>query len=170
MTREPGGTPLGCALRHELLHAGEVSPRAEALLYAADRAQHVDTLILPALEAGQIVLTDRYEDSSIAYQGAGRDLGDAIAALSAWASGGLVPDLTVLLDADPADVADRRTEAADRLEAEPLAFHRAVRQGFLDRAALAPQRYVILDALADPDTLGAQIAARVDQLLARGAA
>lgn len=164
VTREPGGTDLGVALRRELLHSGDLAPRAEALLYAADRAQHVACVIEPALAAGRLVITDRYEDSSIAYQGAARGLGDEVAALSRWANGGLVPDLTILLDADPATVAARRDRDADRLEAEPLAFHRAVRAGFLALAAAAPERYLVLDALRPADDLAADIAERVDAL------
>ncbi|HKC29760.1 MAG TPA: dTMP kinase [Jatrophihabitans sp.] len=154
-TREPGGTPLGAELRHLVLDpAGHVTPRAEALLYAADRAQHVDTVIRPALAAGQIVLTDRYVDSTLAYQGAGRGLPDA-EVITDWATGGLLPDLTVLLDLDP-EIGLQRAgarAAPDRLEAASLAFHNAVRDGFLALAKRAPERYVVLDAGAGPDAI-----------------
>jgi dTMP kinase len=154
-TREPGGTPLGVELRRLLLDpAGEVTARTEALLYAADRAQHVETVIRPALAADRIVLTDRYVDSTLAYQGAGRGLDDT-RLVTGWATGGLVPDLTVLLDLDPT-LGLRRAGARatpDRLEAASLAFHQAVREGFLALAAAAPQRYAVLDAAADPDVV-----------------
>jgi dTMP kinase len=167
-TREPGGTPLGGELRRLLLDpAGQIAPRAEALLYAADRAQHVDSVIRPALDAGRIVLTDRYVDSTLAYQGAGRGLADT-RLVTGWATGGLVPDLTVLLDLDPV-VGLRRAGARatpDRLEAASLAFHEAVRAGFLALAAEAPQRYAVIDAAGEPaavaDAVRAAISARLD--------
>ncbi|MBD3689665.1 dTMP kinase [Nanchangia anserum] len=165
LTREPGGTRLGASLRRELLHAEDVSARAEALLYAADRAHHVATVITPALEAGRVVISDRYEDSSIAYQGVARGLGQTVAELSAWASGGLVPDVTILLDADPQIAHRRREGAGDRLEAEPLAFHQAVRRGFLDRAEQAPERYLVLDACADRDSLAEAVWQRIAPLV-----
>ncbi|MDO4241978.1 MAG: dTMP kinase [Microbacteriaceae bacterium] len=168
-TREPGGTSLGAEIRRLLLHGDEIAPRAEALLYAADRAHHIETLVKPALKRGAIVLQDRYIDSSLAYQGAARALDiDDIAGISAWATGGLQPDLAVVLDLDPTEGAARRQgrgEAADRLEAESLEFHRAVRQGFLDRAAQAPDRYLVLDATAPIAELGAKIAAKTDEIL-----
>jgi dTMP kinase len=158
-TREPGGTPLGGELRRLLLDpAGQVAPRAEALLYAADRAQHVESVIRPALDAGQIVLTDRYVDSTLAYQGAGRGL-DNTRLVTTWATGGLVPDLTVLLDLDPS-VGLRRAGARatpDRLEAASLAFHEAVRSGFLALAAEVPERYAVIDAGGDPDAVEAAV-------------
>ena len=154
-TREPGGTPLGGELRRLLLDPdGHVVPRAEALLYAADRAQHVESVIRPALAAGHIVLTDRYVDSTLAYQGAGRGLPDT-RLVTSWATGGLVPELTVLLDLDPS-IGLRRAGARatpDRLEAASLAFHQAVRAGFLALAAEAPERYAVIDAAADPDVV-----------------
>jgi dTMP kinase len=159
-TREPGGTPLGQELRRLVLDpAGHVTPRAEALLYAADRAHHVDTMIRPALAAGQIVLTDRYVDSTLAYQGAGRGLDDA-RVVTTWATGGLLPDLTVLLDLDPRIGLARAGARAslDRLEADSLAFHEAVRAGFRALAAEAPDRYVVLDAGQPADALAAQVA------------
>lgn len=156
-TREPGGTPLGTELRRLLLDPdGQVTARAEALLYAADRAQHVDTVIRPALEAGRVVLTDRYVDSTLAYQGAGRGLTVTEArVVTHWATGGLLPDLTVLLDLDPRIGLQRAGARAsfDRLEAAPQEFHAAVRAGFLELAAEAPERYVVVDAAAAPDAV-----------------
>jgi dTMP kinase len=162
-TREPGGTPLGQELRRLVLDpAGEVTPRAETLLYAADRAQHVDTVIRPAIEAGAVVLTDRYVDSTLAYQGAGRGLDDA-RVITGWATGGLVPDLTVLLDLDPREGLARASarSAPDRLEADSLAFHEAVRAGFRALAAEAPARYVVLDAGADVEAVAEAVAAAI---------
>jgi dTMP kinase len=162
-TREPGGTPLGQELRRLVLDpAGHVTPRAETLLYAADRAYHVDTMIRPALMAGQVVLTDRYVDSTLAYQGAGRGLDDA-RVVTTWATGGLLPDLTVLLDLDPQVGLGRAgaRAAPDRLEAASREFHEAVRAGFLALAAEAPERYAVLDAAADPDTVAEQVRAAI---------
>lgn len=148
-TREPGGTALGEEIRHLLLHGGLVAPRAEALLYAADRAHHVATRIRPALGRGAVVLTDRYLDSSVAYQGAARALGpEEVRDLSLWATEGLLPDLTVLLDAEPG-VAERRTAGRgdkDRLEREPSSFRVALREQFLRLAAAEPGRFVVIDA------------------------
>ncbi|MCW2289741.1 thymidylate kinase [Leucobacter luti] len=171
-TREPGGTPLGVEVRRLLLHGGEeigaVDPRAEALLYAADRAQHVATVVRPALARGAIVVQDRYIDSSLAYQGAGRVLDVAeVRGLSEWAVEGLWPTLTVLLDLDPTLAAERRTArggTADRLEAEAETFHRAVRDGFLALADAEPERYLVLDAALPFGELHAAIAARVSLL------
>ena len=151
LTREPGGTRLGTEIRRLLLDVDStgLDPRAEALLYAADRAQHVAEIVRPALDRGAVVISDRYIDSSLAYQGAGRDLdAEQVAALSLWATGGLVPELTVVLDIDPAVGLLRAGEVddPDRLESEPLRFHRSVRQGFLDLAAADPARYLVIDA------------------------
>lgn len=169
-TCEPGGTRVGQRLRQVLLHGEHVAPRAEALLFAADRAHHVETLVRPALQRGQVVVTDRYVDSTLAYQGGGRGLDvAALASISAWASEGLVPDLTVLLDLDPV-VASRRAaahEAPDRLESEDLAFHTAVRERFLALAVAAPQRYAVVDAHADADAVADQVRSAVEQHLAR---
>lgn len=153
LTREPGGTDVGQRIRELLLDRGAgPSPRAEALLYAADRADHVDAVLRPALAGGQLVICDRYQDSSIAYQGAGRalDAGE-VAALSGWATDGLVPALTVLLDIEPAVGLARagRRSSADRLEAESLGFHRRVRKAFLSLADAEPDRYLVL-AATDP--------------------
>lgn len=127
--------------------AAQLSPRAEALLYAADRAQHVAEVIRPALRRGAVVVTDRYVDSSLAYQGAGRELEAAdVAKLSRWATGGLVPDLVVLLDVDPVVGLARAGSEPDRIEAESLAFHERVRQGFLDLAESDPDRYLVVPA------------------------
>jgi dTMP kinase len=167
-TFEPGDTPLGAQLRQLLLDpsAPDVSPRAEALLYAADRAHHVDTVIRPALAAGGVVLTDRYVDSTLAYQGAGRALSGA-REVTEWAAGGLVPDLTVVLDIDPrVGLARARSRSTpDRLEAASLDFHRAVRQAFLDLAAADPPRYLVLDAAAEVDAIAERVFAAVGELL-----
>lgn len=170
-TREPGGTEVGVLIREIVLHhRGEVTPRAEALLYAADRAQHVDTLVRPALARGDVVIQDRYLDSSVAYQGAGRVLdAEQVRDLSMWATEGALPDLTVLLDLDPA-VARRRLDAADkpfdRLEAEKSAFHERVRDAFLALAAADPHRFLVLDAARSEDELAAAVRHRIHPLLA----
>lgn len=177
-TREPGGTPLGVEVRRLLLHGGDeigaVDPRAEALLYAADRAQHVATVVRPALARGAVVVQDRYIDSSLAYQGAGRVLDvTEIRGLSEWAVQDLWPDLTVLLDLDPAIAAERRAArggAADRLEAEAAAFHGAVRDGFLALAEAEPERYLVLDATLPSAQLHERIAHRAAELLRAAAA
>lgn len=167
VTREPGGTELGVRIRELLLHGGEVAPRAEALLFAADRAQHVAAVVRPASERGAVVLTDRYVDSSIAYQGAGRDLRAAeVARLSAWATGELVPDLTVLLDVTPETGRARRHDRAeDRMETEAAEFHARVRAGFLGLAQAEPSRYLVLDAAEPPEALAEAVATRVARLL-----
>lgn len=169
-TREPGGTPLGEHIREVLLHGGHVSARAEALLFAADKAHHVDTVIRPALARGEVVITDRYVDSSIAYQGAGRDLGTReVRQLNVWAVGGLVPDLTVLLDLSPQSGRTRRIgegSGEDRLEREPDAFHARVRQHFLDLAQAEPERYLVLDGSGDPQAIHEAILARLGLLAA----
>ncbi|GAB2834598.1 dTMP kinase [Microbacterium insulae] len=169
-TREPGGTEVGRLIRDIVLHhRGEVAPRAEALLYAADRAHHVETVVRPALERGDVVIQDRYLDSSVAYQGAGRVLGtEEVRQLSLWATGGLLPDLTVLLDLDPA-VARRRLDADDkpfdRLEAERESFHVRVREEFLALAGAEPERFLVLDAARPPAELTATVRDRVAALL-----
>lgn len=172
VTREPGATPLGGRLREVLLDpaTGDLDPRAEALLYAADRAQHVATVIRPALARGALVLTDRYVDSSLAYQGAGRALErDDVQKISTWATQALRPDLTLLLDVDPAVGLERATRGgADRLEAESLAFHQRVRQGFLDLAAREPGRYLVVAADQPADEVHAALVARVAALLPQG--
>ncbi|XCJ83457.1 dTMP kinase [Ruicaihuangia caeni] len=167
-TREPGGTEVGEALRDIVLHhRGHIDPRAEALIYAADRAHHIATKVRPALERGAVVLQDRYLDSSVAYQGAGRvlDAGE-IRSLSLWATGGLMPDLTVLLDIDPsAGRARLEGKRFDRLETEAIEFHQRVREAYLALAADEPTRFLVLSA-ADPiGTLADSIRARVETLL-----
>jgi dTMP kinase len=168
VTRQPGGTPVGQIIRGLLLDPNqEVCDRAEALLYAADRAQHVDDVIRPALAAGQTVICDRWVDSSIAYQAYGRGESPArIGDLSAWATGGLIPDLTVLLDINPTIGLARaaRRSAADRLEREGLSFHWRVRDAYLTLANATPGRYLVLDATRPVDELAGIIAARVHNL------
>lgn len=150
-TREPGGTDVGVRIRDIVLHhRGHIAPRAEALLYAADRAHHVETVVQPAIARGDVVIQDRYLDSSVAYQGAGRVLdADDVRELSLWATGGLLPDLTVLLDLDPASARarlDADDKPFDRLEAEKAEFHERVRAAFLTLAAAEPERFLVLDA------------------------
>lgn len=168
VTREPGATPVGKRLRSILLDVSSagLSNRAEALLYAADRAEHVDSVVRPALERGAIVISDRYIDSSVAYQGAGRDLAPTeIARISRWATSGLVPHLTVLLDVDPQTARERFTEAPDRLESEPAEFHERVRSGFLTLAAADPTRYLVVDAGQEPEAITTVVRHRLDRLL-----
>jgi dTMP kinase len=169
-TFEPGDTPVGAELRQLVLDRAdlELSPRAEALLYAADRAQHTAAVLLPALAAGEVVVTDRFTDSSLAYQGAGRQLArDEIARLSRWATEGLVPALTVLLDLPPATglARARGRAAADRMEAQSLEFHERVRRTFRELAAAEPHRYLVLDATRPVDDLAGAVRERVDALL-----
>ncbi|MDO5068041.1 MAG: dTMP kinase [Propionibacteriaceae bacterium] len=168
VTRQPGGTRIGNKLRQILLDPGhqELQARTEALVYAADKAQHVEEVILPALDRGEVVLCDRYVDSMVAYQGAGRVLDFAeVERVAAWATGGLVPDLTVLLDADPRQ-AVARLRTPDRLEAAGLDFHRRAREHFLHLARRAPERYLILNARNSRDRIAASVAAAVDSLVA----
>jgi dTMP kinase len=169
-TREPGGTPLGGKIRAMVLDpaSGGLSPRAEALLYAADRAQHVHDVLRPALDAGEVVITDRFVDSSLAYQGAGRTIPmDDVRSISRWATQGLQPDLTVLLDLPPeVGLARARGRAtADRLESESLEFHQRVRRMFTALAEGQPDRYLVLDARRSPDELAAAIRTRVSDLM-----
>ncbi|WP_200308260.1 dTMP kinase [Streptomyces adelaidensis] len=168
VTREPGATPVGKRLRSILLDVSSagLSHRAEALLYAADRAEHVDTVVRPALERGAVVVSDRYIDSSVAYQGAGRDLSPTeIARISRWATDGLVPHLTVLLDVSPEAARERFTEAPDRLESEPAEFHERVRAGFLTLAAADAGRYLVVDAAQDPEAVTTVVRHRLDVML-----
>jgi len=167
-TQEPGATKIGMRLRAILLDKNhrDLSPRAETLLYAADRAEHVDTVVRPALDRGAVVITDRYVDSTLAYQGAGRDLPvDEIAQMNTWATGGLVPDLTILLDLPPEVGLNRHGSPADRLESEPTEFHDRVRRGFRGLAELAPERYLVVDATRPLDELTREIRDRVRALL-----
>jgi dTMP kinase len=169
-TREPGGTEVGVEVREIVLHhRGDIAPRAEALLYAADRAHHVATVVRPALERGDVVIQDRYIDSSVAYQGAGRVLDpEAVRRLSEWATEGLRPDLTILLDLD-ADAARGRLDEArtryDRLEAEASEFHDRVRSAYLSLAASEPERFLVVDAALPVEEIAAAIRARVARLL-----
>ncbi|MEU0896918.1 dTMP kinase [Streptomyces massasporeus] len=168
LTREPGATPVGKRLRSILLDVSSagLSHRAEALLYAADRAEHIDTVVRPALERGAVVISDRYIDSSVAYQGAGRDLSPTeIARINRWATNGLVPHLTVLLDVAPETARERFTEAPDRLESEPAEFHARVRAGFLTLAAADAGRYLVVDAGQEPEAVTTIIRHRLDQVL-----
>jgi len=167
-THEPGATKIGMRLRALLLDTAQMgmSAHTEALLYAADRAEHVATVIDPALERGAVVITDRYTDSSLAYQGAGRGLPTAeIARLNSWATDGRAPDLTVLLDIDPESGLRRRASSADRLEAEPVDFHRRVRTGFLDLAHASPDRYLVVSANLPFDEIGQRIKDRIREIL-----
>ncbi|MEU3452446.1 dTMP kinase [Micromonospora sp. NPDC006766] len=172
VTREPGATAVGERIRALVLEtkgAEAPSPRAEALLYAADRAHHVATVVRPALARGAVVISDRYVDSSLAYQGAGRTLpAEEVSWLSSWATGGLKPDLVVLLDVDPRTGLSRvesRSRGADRLEAESITFHERVRYAFLDLAAADPKRYLVLDASRPAEEIAAAVARRVDEFL-----
>ena len=159
VTREPGGTELGTEIRRLVQNGPEdVDARTEALLYAADRAYHVATVIGPALERGAVVLGDRYIDSSLAYQGAARSLGvDEIASLSAWATRGLYPSLTFLLDLPPEVGARRRTDAPDRMERESMDFHERVRHEYLRLADAEPDRIVVIDAVGTVDEVFSEI-------------
>jgi dTMP kinase len=158
LTREPGGTELGERIRDLLLHGGHVSPWAEALLYAASRAQHVDEVIRPALERGAWVVCDRYVDSSIAYQGVGRGLGlDRVLDLNLAAVGGLLPHRTFLLELDPTALPDRLQGDHDRLEREPGDFHARVAAGYRELAARFPERIVVLDASRPPEALAEEV-------------
>jgi dTMP kinase len=169
-TFEPGATPSGAGIRSIVLdraHTG-ISARSEALLYAADRAQHVHDVLRPALDAGEVVITDRFVDSSLAYQGAGRTIPlDDVRMLSRWATEGVQPDLTILLDLPPeVGLARARGRAvADRLESESLEFHQRVRQTFLALAEVEPDRYLVLDARRTPEEIAAAIRVRVADLL-----
>jgi dTMP kinase len=169
-TSEPGGTPPGARIRALLLDpaTGDLAPRAEALLYAADRAHHVHAVVRPGLDAGEVVVTDRYVDSSLAYQGAGRALDlEEVRRLSDWATGGLLPDLTVLLDLPPEAGLARALgrAAADRLEAESLDFHERVRATFRALADAEPHRYLVLDAGRPAEEVAAAVRDRVAVLL-----
>lgn len=170
-TQEPGGTTVGSQLRRILLDpaTGDLSPRTEALVYAADKAEHVDTVVLPALERGEVVVTDRYVDSTLAYQGAGRsiDAGE-LEHVARWATVGLRPHVTVVLDVDPA-VGLQRAGQPDRIESEPLAFHQRVREHFLALAAADPDHYLVVDADQDPETVHALVRAAVEPWLGQAA-
>ena len=166
LSREPGGTELGKDLRRILLDhsTGEISPRAEALLYAADRAHHVFSKIRPALDRGEVVITDRYFDSSIAYQGAGRVLVPGeVARISRWATESLFPTLTILID-QPAEIGLSRLKSKDRLEIEPIDFHERIRQEFLQLTLLDPERYLVVDGRQSIEELHNEIIAKVGEI------
>jgi dTMP kinase len=170
ITREPGGTDLGTELRNIILHReGFIAPRAEALLYAADRSHHIHTLVRPALQRGEIVVQDRYLDSSVAYQGAGRVLDPTeVRNISLWATENLMPDLTVVLDV-PASVAKERQAAGerqyDRLEAEAEDFHTRVRESYLALAAEEPHRFLVIDGESSIEEIHRAIVDKVSDLL-----
>lgn len=169
-TREPGGTDVGVEVREIVLHhRGDIAPRAEALLYAADRAHHVATVVRPALERGDVVIQDRYVDSSVAYQGAGRVLDPhEVRGISDWATERLMPHLTLLLDLPP-HVARQRLDVArtryDRLEAEAEAFHDRVRAAYLEIAEAYPARVAVLDATGPVEEIATEIRSLVEPLL-----
>jgi dTMP kinase len=157
-TREPGGTELGERVRDLVLHGGHVSPWAEALLYAAARAQHVDEVIRPALERGATVICDRYLDSSVAYQGVGRELGlERVLELNLAAVGGLLPDRTFLLELEAAEIGRRLHGEHDRLERESGEFHARVAGGYRALAERFPERIVVLDATRSADDLAKEV-------------
>jgi dTMP kinase len=172
LTFEPGDTEVGRALRRIVLspETGELSDRTEALLYAADKAEHVDTVVQPALDRGAVVITDRYVDSTLAYQGAGRTLAvDEVERVARWATHDLRPHLTVVLDLEPA-AGLGRFEGRDRIEGESLEFHHRVRAAFVRMAAADPEHYLVLDARAGVDEIAAAIRQRVTPLLAQAEA
>jgi dTMP kinase len=168
LTFEPGDTPVGVELRRIVLspETGAIADRTEALLYAADKAEHVEAVVRPALARGEVVVTDRYVDSTLAYQGAGRalDVGE-LEQVARWATGDLRPHLTVLLDIDPEDGLGRFT-GRDRIEQESFPFHRRVRESFLARAAADPEHYLVLDARRPVAEVTAAIRAAVEPLVA----
>ena len=167
LTREPGGSVLGKGLRKILLanETGVISPRSEALLYAADRAHHVYSVIKPALERGEVVITDRYFDSSIAYQGAGRTLSSSeVARISRWATESLYPTLTIILD-QPAEIGLSRKKNADRLESESIDFHNRVRQEYLQLASVDPERYLVIDARKPVADIHIEIVSRIKEMI-----
>jgi dTMP kinase len=158
ITREPGGTPLGEEIRDLVLHGGDMAPWAEAALYAASRAQHVEELIRPALARGATVLCDRYVDSSVAYQGIARGLGlDRVLELNLAAVGGLMPDHTILIEIESRSAVARMSEERDRIEREDDGFHARVADGYRQLAALFPERYVIVDGTVAPELIAEEI-------------
>jgi len=161
-TREPGGTGLGREIRKLILHGEDMCPKAEALLYAADRAHHIATVVRPALARGAVVLADRYLDSSVAYQGVARDLGlDEVRDLSLWATDGLMPSLTLLLDVPVSVGAARVGGTQDRIEAAGAAFHQSVRDEYLKLANEDAQRWRVIDAKGSVDDVAVQVRAAV---------
>jgi dTMP kinase len=168
LTFEPGDTPVGRDIRRIVLDpaTGHLADRTEALLYAADKAEHVEKVVAPALARGAVVITDRYVDSALAYQGTGRAIGAAgLEHVLRWATGDLRPHLTVLLDVDPS-AGLGRFEGRDRIEAESTEFHQRARDGFLALASADPDHYVVVDARADRARIAEQIRDRVEELLA----
>ncbi|MDI6910576.1 dTMP kinase [Nocardioides sp.] len=167
LTFEPGDSEVGRKLRTIVLspETGEISDRTEALLYAADKAEHVDTVVRPALDRGAVVITDRYVDSMLAYQGAGRalDIGE-VEQVARWATHDLRPHLTVVLDLEPEHGLGRFRER-DRIEGESVEFHRRVREGFLRMAAADPEHYLVLDARGERDEIAGLVRDRVAPLL-----
>lgn len=167
LTFEPGDTAVGRDIRRIVLspETGHLADRTEALLYAADKAEHVEKVVLPALERGTVVITDRYVDTSLAYQGTGRGIDAAeLEHVLRWATGDLRPHLTVVLDVEPS-AGLGRFEERDRIEAESLDFHERARSGFLDLAAANPEHYLVLDARAGIEELASSIRERVEELL-----
>jgi dTMP kinase len=172
LTREPGGTRVGRTIREIVLspETGALADKTEALLYAADKAEHVETLVLPALARGEVVIMDRYVDSTLAYQGAGRTLPvSEVEQVARWATGDLRPHLTVVLDLEPA-AGLGRFETRDRIEGESLEFHQRVREAFVAMAAAAPEHYLVLDARAPIEEIHQAILERVTPLLAQAEA
>lgn len=168
MTREPGGTPISEKIREIILDKAndEMLPMTEALLYAASRAQHVGQLIVPSIEAGRVVISDRYVDSSIAYQGYGREMGDIIEEINMPATGGLRPDLTVLLATDTSRMRERRSaEEEDRMDAQKAEFHAEVMKGYMKLAEREPERIRVVDGQRSIDEIAADISEIVDRLL-----
>lgn len=169
MTREPGGTPISEKIREIILDKAndEMLPMTEALLYAASRAQHVGQLVIPSIEAGRVVISDRYVDSSIAYQGYGRGMGDIIEKINAVATGGLKPDLTILLATDTSRMRERRSaEDEDRMDAQKAEFHAAVMNGYIQLAESEPERIRIIDGERSIERISEDILKLVDELLA----
>ncbi|WP_028659798.1 dTMP kinase [Nocardioides insulae] len=169
LTREPGGTPVGERMREIVLspETGVLADKTEALLYLADKAEHVETLVLPALARGEVVVTDRYVDSMLAYQGAGRALDLVeLERVARWATGDLRPHLTVLLDMPP-QAGLGRFEGRDRIEGESVEFHERVRAGFLALAAADPDRYLVVDAHESREVIAAAVLGRLEDLLDR---
>jgi dTMP kinase len=167
LTHEPGDTAVGEKLRRIVLDpaTGEISHRTEALLYAADKAEHVDRVVAPALARGAVVITDRYVDSTLAYQGAGRDLPDReVERIARWATDDLRPNLTVLLDMPPEHGLTRFAER-DRIEGESVAFHQRVRQMFVQLASAHPEHYLVVDARRPVEQIADDIRGRVRPLL-----
>ncbi|HEV2798801.1 MAG TPA: dTMP kinase [Nocardioides sp.] len=167
LTFEPGDTTVGKELRRIVLDpaTGHLSDRTEALLYIADKAEHVDHVVLPALERGEVVITDRYVDSTLAYQGAGRTLDVAeVEAVARWATADLRPHLTVVLDLAP-EAGLGRFDGRDRIEGQSLEFHLRVRRGFLDLAAADPDHYAVLAARAPVDAIASAVRDRITPLL-----